>query len=161
MFNLRKIVKKFLMNLKKTRWKFKRAMGTIKEENRRKFKRWWKRVLKQFKEQNLMKNLRNMKISEKRLRKIISGNLTAFLEGDKNGVNGLMQFGLMFSPSGLQFLQEFHSNLRELCAIFKKFYSVIKKFLFNLRKMYSILKENVTQFSREFHVILKKISRTI
>ncbi len=33
MFNLRKIVKKFLMNLKKTRLKFERAIETIKEEN--------------------------------------------------------------------------------------------------------------------------------
>ncbi len=33
-FNLRKIVKKFSMNLKKTtRWKFERAMETIEEEN--------------------------------------------------------------------------------------------------------------------------------
>ncbi len=32
-FNLRKTVKKFLMNLKKTRWKFERAMETVKEEN--------------------------------------------------------------------------------------------------------------------------------
>ncbi len=32
-FNLRKIAKKFSMNLKKTRWKFERAMETIKEEN--------------------------------------------------------------------------------------------------------------------------------
>ncbi len=27
-FNLRKIIKKFLINLKKTRWKFERAMET-------------------------------------------------------------------------------------------------------------------------------------
>ncbi len=32
-FNLRKIVKKFLMNLKKSRWKFERNMETIREEN--------------------------------------------------------------------------------------------------------------------------------
>ncbi len=32
-FNLRKIVKTFLIDLKKARWKFKRAMGTIREEN--------------------------------------------------------------------------------------------------------------------------------
>ncbi len=33
MFNLRKIMKKFLMNLEKTRWKFERTMETIREEN--------------------------------------------------------------------------------------------------------------------------------
>ncbi len=33
MFNLRKIIKKFLINLKKTRWKFERAMETVREEN--------------------------------------------------------------------------------------------------------------------------------
>ncbi len=39
-FNLRKIVRKFLIKLKKTRWKFERAMETIREENLSKFKRW-------------------------------------------------------------------------------------------------------------------------
>ncbi len=32
-FNLKQIVKKFSMNLKKTRWKFERAVETIREEN--------------------------------------------------------------------------------------------------------------------------------
>ncbi len=32
-FDLRKIVKKFSMNLKKTRWKFERAVEIIKKEN--------------------------------------------------------------------------------------------------------------------------------
>ncbi len=32
-FNLRKIVKKFWMNLKKTRWKFERTTETIRGEN--------------------------------------------------------------------------------------------------------------------------------
>ncbi len=38
-FNLIKIVKKFSINLKRTRWKFERAMKTINKENLRKFKR--------------------------------------------------------------------------------------------------------------------------
>ncbi len=32
MFDLREIVKKFLMNLQKTRWKFVRAMDTIRQK---------------------------------------------------------------------------------------------------------------------------------
>ncbi len=36
--NLRKIVKKVLIYLKKTRWKFERAMEAIREENWRKLK---------------------------------------------------------------------------------------------------------------------------
>ncbi len=33
MFSLRKIVKKFSINFKKTRWTFERAMETITEKN--------------------------------------------------------------------------------------------------------------------------------
>ncbi len=39
------------MNLKKMRRKFEKAMETIREENRRKFKRWRKRIIEQFKKQ--------------------------------------------------------------------------------------------------------------
>ncbi len=39
------------MNLKKTRWKFERAMETVREENWRKFKRCWKQITEQFKKQ--------------------------------------------------------------------------------------------------------------
>ncbi len=37
-FNLRKIVKKFSMNLKKSRWKLKRALEAIREENKENLK---------------------------------------------------------------------------------------------------------------------------
>ncbi len=64
-----------MINLKETRWKFERAMETIGEENWGKFKRWWKQIIKQFVKANLTKNLRNINIFEKRLRKIISEKL--------------------------------------------------------------------------------------
>ncbi len=52
------------MNLKKTRWKFERAMETIRKTNWRKFKRWKKRIIEQFNEKHediwkkLTRNLR-------------------------------------------------------------------------------------------------------
>ncbi len=39
------------MNLKKTIWKFERAIETIRDENWRKFKRWCKGIIEQFKKQ--------------------------------------------------------------------------------------------------------------
>ncbi len=37
-FNFKKIVKIFSINLKKSRWKFEKAMETIRKENRRNLK---------------------------------------------------------------------------------------------------------------------------
>ncbi len=38
MFNLRKIVKKFSMNLKKTRWKFEGTLGQLEKKIEENFK---------------------------------------------------------------------------------------------------------------------------